>query len=303
MNELVFKGENGQAVTNSLLVAEKFGKEHKHVLDAIRELIKGCAENSADPLFAETIYENQQNGQTYPLFIMNRDGFSLLVMGFTGKKALKFKLDFISAFNRMEEELRNVPRPDLTKITRRDLVQMLLDSEMELEKLRKDSEEKNRIIISLQNEKMSRQANSNERIDRLEHLILLALEPLYQAKNNPPVQESRRARQERIEPIGKRMEKTCPGCMLVRGMSLRLRKEHNIYINSTDLYQWLRDRGYLLSDPKKCNLPSDESQKNGWMVYAPCGTTIKGQKYYTPYITPKGYIYFAQVLKEEGGIR
>ena len=47
MNELVFKGQNDQVLTNSLLVAEKFGKEHKHVLDAIRELIKGCAETSA----------------------------------------------------------------------------------------------------------------------------------------------------------------------------------------------------------------------------------------------------------------
>lgn len=41
MNDLVFKGENNQALTSSLLVAEKFGKEHKHVLDAIRELIQG----------------------------------------------------------------------------------------------------------------------------------------------------------------------------------------------------------------------------------------------------------------------
>lgn len=65
MNDLVFKGENNQALTSSLLVAEKFGKEHKHVLDAIRELIQGCAENSADPMFVETIYINEQNRQEY----------------------------------------------------------------------------------------------------------------------------------------------------------------------------------------------------------------------------------------------
>lgn len=53
MTELVFKGQNDQVLTNSLLVAEKFGKEHKHVLDAIRELIQGCAETSADPMFVE----------------------------------------------------------------------------------------------------------------------------------------------------------------------------------------------------------------------------------------------------------
>lgn len=59
MNELVFKGQNDQVLTNSLLVAEKFGKEHKHVLDAIRELIQGCAETSADPMFVEAIMNNK----------------------------------------------------------------------------------------------------------------------------------------------------------------------------------------------------------------------------------------------------
>lgn len=51
MSDLVFKGENNQVLTNSSLVAEKFGKEHKHVLDAIREIVKGYAEFSADPMF------------------------------------------------------------------------------------------------------------------------------------------------------------------------------------------------------------------------------------------------------------
>lgn len=95
------------ALTNSILVANKFGKEHKHVLDVIRELIKGCAENSADPMFEETTYVHPQNGQTYPMFIMNRDGFTLLAMGFTGDKALRFKLDYINAFNKMEAELKS----------------------------------------------------------------------------------------------------------------------------------------------------------------------------------------------------
>ena len=51
MKRTCFKGEEGQALTSSLLVAEKFGKEHRTVLASIRELIKGCAENYADPMF------------------------------------------------------------------------------------------------------------------------------------------------------------------------------------------------------------------------------------------------------------
>lgn len=107
MAEIVFKGANDQALTNSLLVAEKFGKEHDNVLKAIRNILKeGVVKNNETPLFEEISYTNEQNGQNYPMFVMNRDGFTLLAMGFTGKKAMKFKLDYISAFNKMEKIIK-----------------------------------------------------------------------------------------------------------------------------------------------------------------------------------------------------
>lgn len=107
METTLVYAKGAKALTNSILVAKKFNKEHKHVLDAIRELIKGCAENSADPMFAESTYIHPQNGQEYPMYVMNRDGFTLLAMGFNGDKALRFKLDYIKAFNKMEEHIRN----------------------------------------------------------------------------------------------------------------------------------------------------------------------------------------------------
>lgn len=104
INELVFVGHNGQAVTNSVKVAEKFGKEHKHVLDSIRKLM--TAENSAVlQMFEESTYVNEQN-KTQPMFLMNRDGFTLLAMGFTGTKAMEFKIDYINAFNKMESKIK-----------------------------------------------------------------------------------------------------------------------------------------------------------------------------------------------------
>lgn len=106
MDELVFKGQNDQILTNSLLVAEKFGKEHQHVLRDVRSLIDGVSNLGDTPMFVETTYINEQNGQEYPMFVMNRDGFTLLVMGYTGKKALRFKLDYIAAFNAMEKQLK-----------------------------------------------------------------------------------------------------------------------------------------------------------------------------------------------------
>lgn len=103
MKDLVYKSEKGNPVTTSLLVAGKFEKDHKNVIQAIQNLV---AENSAaKSFFIESQYENR--GKMYPMYIMNRDGFSLLVMGFTGQKALQFKIDFINAFNKMEQTIKN----------------------------------------------------------------------------------------------------------------------------------------------------------------------------------------------------
>ena len=105
MQELVIL-KNKEAVTTSLQVAESFDKKHRHVLTAIDELKEGVAENWADLVWEDT-YVHPQNKQSYRIIYMNRDGFSLLAMGFTGKKALSFKLQYIEAFNKMEKELKD----------------------------------------------------------------------------------------------------------------------------------------------------------------------------------------------------
>lgn len=104
MNNLVIMKDQ-QAVTSSLQVAETFNKSHKHVLEAIDNLKEGVAENWAD-LFYEDTYIHPQNRQPYRVIYMNRDGFTLLAMGFTGKKALRFKMQYIEAFNKMEEQIK-----------------------------------------------------------------------------------------------------------------------------------------------------------------------------------------------------
>lgn len=100
MNELVIM-HNKQAMTTSLRVAEVFGKDHKHVLETISNL---AAEKSAAKFFSEATYDNR--GKQYPMYYMNRDGFTLLAMGFTGKKALQFKISYINAFNSMETQIK-----------------------------------------------------------------------------------------------------------------------------------------------------------------------------------------------------
>lgn len=142
MKELVFKGESNQVLTNSLLVAEKFGKEHQHVLRDVRNLINGGVSKIGDtPAFAEATYIHPQNGQEYPMFIMNRDGFTLLAMGFTGEKALQFKLEYINAFNKMEETIKNggfnVPK------SFREALLLAAEQQEVIENQQKQIEEKN----------------------------------------------------------------------------------------------------------------------------------------------------------------
>lgn len=106
MDQLVFRGANDQAMTNSLLVAEKFGKNHRDVLESIRAILM-TAENSALlSMFVESTYYSSQNKEL-PMYIISRDGFTLLVMGFNGKDALNFKLEFLNAFNKMESMLKS----------------------------------------------------------------------------------------------------------------------------------------------------------------------------------------------------
>ena len=93
--------ENNQVVVSSRQIAKDFEKQHKHVLDSIRDIL--AAENSATKFFYESTYDNR--GKEYPEYLMNRDGFSLLVMGFTGSKALEWKVRYIQAFNAMEAKL------------------------------------------------------------------------------------------------------------------------------------------------------------------------------------------------------
>lgn len=103
MNELITIKKD-KAVTTSLQIAETFKKQHTKVIRAIENLIEGLPQNGDTPkLFYKAWYIHPQNHQKYPMYYMNRDGFSLLVMGFTGRKALEWKLKYIKAFNLMED--------------------------------------------------------------------------------------------------------------------------------------------------------------------------------------------------------
>lgn len=143
-NHLVIMHEQ-QAVTTSLQVADAFGKQHKHVIEAIESKLS-TAENSALlEMFQESTYQ-ARNGKLNKMYYMNRDGFTFIAMGFTGQKADGFKLKYISAFNQME---KSVKAPMQLPSTPQEMLALVLnnvnDSNAEVKRLgdRMDSYEDN----------------------------------------------------------------------------------------------------------------------------------------------------------------
>ena len=104
MNDIILSTQNGKPVASSRQIAESFGKEHKHVLRDIENLIGGESKIGLSSMFFKSEYISAQN-KKLPEYLMSRDGFTLLAMGFTGKAALEWKLKYIAAFNEMEKKL------------------------------------------------------------------------------------------------------------------------------------------------------------------------------------------------------
>jgi len=103
MNNIVLI-KNQSAITTSILVAEKFERNHRDILRAIKKL--DCSPDFTERNFTLSEYEDS-TGRKLPMYQMTKDGFIFLVMGFTGSKAAKFKEDYINAFNEMLDYINN----------------------------------------------------------------------------------------------------------------------------------------------------------------------------------------------------
>ena len=136
MEPIVFN-RNGSLFTSSRIVAAKFQKRHADVLRAIDNL--QCSKEFKELNFALLI-----SNEIHPSpiikqqreYLMTRDGFTLLAMGFTGKDAMKFKIDIINEFNKMQEFLSS----DISQLSRKDLVKMLYENEIRKERLQSISD-------------------------------------------------------------------------------------------------------------------------------------------------------------------
>lgn len=130
--------QHNQVVTTSKNVADNFGKYHKNIIRDIERLLEEDRLNF-EPMFYEG-EEPDSYGRPQKVYYMNRDGFSFLVMGFTGKRAIQFKLAYIEQFNQMEKQLIEaakdsymiddpVARAEKWIQERREMTQLALENE------------------------------------------------------------------------------------------------------------------------------------------------------------------------------
>jgi len=144
----IVKIQEEKALTTSLKIAEVFGKRHDNVVRDIKKLVLDIGEEDKSGLlkFEESSYTNRQN-KKQPMYFLNKDAFVMLTMGYTGKKAVGFKLAYIEAFNAMEEQIREMQKNHLTR-NETALVFQMINFFKYLEHRRKIEEEHKRDYVS-----------------------------------------------------------------------------------------------------------------------------------------------------------
>ncbi len=124
---LVILNDQNTPTTTSLIVAEAFGKEHKHVMDTIRAIVNTLELNKIDGSNFRLISYKDSMNRTKPCFELDRNAYAQLVNGFTGEKATVFRKKYADAFDAMEESLSK-PK----KLTRMEILQMAMESEQKV---------------------------------------------------------------------------------------------------------------------------------------------------------------------------
>ncbi len=191
------KIENGEVYADSFKVSAVFGKKHFNVIRDIEILISSMkAFNNEDQIlkasegvfkiedtpmegisnfgytqktveiskyFLESNYINQQNNQRYKMYNMTQDGFSLLVMGFTGQKALEWKLKYIDAFNSMRKSLNQVKELDILNSKEWQLIKGSASSLSHIEKeIKNKLKNIEKIIRSIEEDRLHIQIFSDQ---------------------------------------------------------------------------------------------------------------------------------------------
>ena len=300
--DIVYRNESGVAVTTSYLVAETFGKAHKRVLEDIDRL--GCSDGFREPNFGLSLKLRElPNGghKEERFYVITKDGFTLLAMGYTGKKAMLFKEKYIAAFNAMEQQLKQGITQSLENLTRKPILQMALEAEEEKERLAARL-----VLAENRNEELQASVESIlPRIEQLEkrmsELVQPSLPKVPAVKEFHPEEVKGLTDYQRSHLFDKKKMRAIHPLYITTMEAIKRMKKKGIYIGKVELFEYLRTSGYLSSHPYTYNCPEEHCIKNGWMLMTQGGyhnDRPKSKHPYTPYLSPKFVTLLEQILRE-----
>lgn len=275
MNELVFRGENGTPMTNSLLVAETFGKAHRNVLRDIENL--ECSENfhllNFEQMFK--IRELPNGGQAQDRYYnITRDGFTFLAMGYTGKKASEFKEKYIAAFNAMEQQLKQgvLITEQFMQTQMQMMNQMMQLCNTMMQYMGGVTSPQPLPMVQPQPQQPST-INSEEEP---------TIDDLYPWEGVVTTYRKLRLKYPKHITVMQAADLLC-----LRGIGIRQKT----------LYRFLREEGYISSEDLTYHRPSAECVKKGWMVCTQSGRMggYPKRRYHTPHLSPE----FVNILERQ----
>ena len=286
MTDIVFRNDSGVAVTTSMMVAEVFGKAHKNVLRDIDTL--GCSDGFLELNFERKLKIRElASGHKIEdrYYTITRDGFTILAMGYTGKKAMAFKEQYIAAFNAMEQTIRGGLQQSINALTKKQIAQMLLSSEEEKEEL------------------MQRVMDTEAELDAVKTDLAARVLRLEQQRTPIATQQVQSQSvsidlypHEGVVSSYKTLRILHPDFVTVDRAS-QLLHERGVRIHKRSLYTFLEKEDYLSTEERTYHRPSRECVESGWMVCTSSGGTERypRRKYHTPHLSPA----FLDILEEQ----
>lgn len=263
MNELVYRKEN-QVLTNSKLVAMKFGKRHSDVIRAIEDVFPKLSENEQKRNFAlseEDVELPNGGSKKRKFYVMTETGFTLLVMGFTGEKAIRFKMDYINAFNEMKQTIQALSSPSYMEVDPIKRAEIWIQEEKERQALKEQTRQ-----LTEENKNLENQ------IEEDTPKVIFAM----------AVTESKRS------------------CLVAE--LAKIICQNGMEVGQNRLFKWLRKRGYLGTKGEYYNQPMQRWVEAGMFeikkrtITKPNGDLITVS---TPLVTGKGQVYLVNKFLRE----
>ena len=280
MNELVFRNANGVPMTTSMLVAETFKKPHFQVLRDIDNLECSDCFRESNFVFSFKIREIANGGHKEERYCnLTKDGFTFLAMGYTGKKAAEFKEKYIAAFNAME---RTIQQGSV-------LSQQFMETQMQM-----------------MNQIMNLCTTMMQRIERMESVSQPKAETAFSAeipKEETPLQPPlyRPTKYGRYVMNLYDVRMFYPSYMKVHDAASFLRTR-GIAVYQASLFQYLRSKGFLRTEERFHNRPSEECEEKGWMISTWAGNKEErypGRQNFIPYLNPEFIKMLEEIIRKD----